>query len=101
MDFARKAKTSPNAVAVNASACRSVADLLRSQFIPQDQEDISPAGLTSREVGNFYLLLVSISHQTSPLDVHDLRGPLAAIVESAGTTCLKSSKPQPARIPSS
>ena len=61
-------------VIVNIEVCRKLADLLRSQSIPADREDSSLTGLSPREVGNFYLLLVAICHQTSPIGKPPLEG---------------------------
>jgi hypothetical protein len=61
-------------VVVNVEACRSLAALLRNRTIPVDCEDSSLQGFEPREVGNFYLLLVAICHQTSPRDKPSLEG---------------------------
>jgi hypothetical protein len=65
-------------VAVNVSVCHELADWLKSREIPEDREDSSLQGFSREEMGNFYLLLVAICHQTSP------RGklPLEGTVES-------------------
>ncbi len=62
------------AVAVDPDACRRVAEILRSHSIPEDREDTSLTGFTPLQIGNFYLLLVAISHQTSPLGLKPLEG---------------------------
>lgn len=53
-------------VLVDHAQCGRVAALLRKSAIPQPQEEIGRPRLNARELGNFYLLLVSICHQTSP-----------------------------------
>jgi len=62
------------AVVVNYEACDRLAGLLAQQLIPADREDSSLLELSPKEVGNFYLLLVAISHQTSPLGQLALEG---------------------------
>jgi hypothetical protein len=61
-------------VVVNVEACRKLAALIKSHSIPADHEDSSLQGLEPREIGNFYLLLVAICHQTSPLGKPSLEG---------------------------
>jgi hypothetical protein len=62
---------------VDVEACREVSELLKGQSIPEDQEETSVSGLTSNEIGNFYLLLVAICHQTSPQGLPPLEGSVA------------------------
>src|SRR5437879_5389150 len=52
-------------VVVDVSACRRLASFLSSYTIPPAREDSSLADLRPESVGNFYLLLVAICHQTS------------------------------------
>ena len=59
---------------VNLEVCRRVAGLLRSQAIPMDREDSSLPSMSRSEVGNFYLSLVAICHQTSPRGRPPLEG---------------------------
>jgi hypothetical protein len=59
------------------SACRRLASLVRSRPIPIDREDSDLRGFTRQEVGNFYLFLVAICHQTSPRG----KPPLEGVVE--------------------
>jgi hypothetical protein len=54
------------AVVVNPNACRKLAAWLKAHEIPVDREDSSLAGLSAKQIGNFYFLLVAICHQTSP-----------------------------------
>jgi hypothetical protein len=61
-------------VAVNLEVCQRLAEWLKSRTIPLDREESSLQGFTSEEIGNFYLLLVAISHQTSPRDKLPLEG---------------------------
>lgn len=61
-------------VVVDAGACEHVAALLAERSIPKPQEEIGPPGLGQLETGNFYLLLVSICHQTSPRGQAPLEG---------------------------
>ena len=61
-------------VAVNVQTCRRLAAILTAHSIPQDHEDSSLAGFTPFEIGNFYFLLVAISHQTSPRGREPLEG---------------------------
>jgi hypothetical protein len=53
-------------VAINRDICNRLAEWLRSREIPLDREDSSLKDFSTEEVGNFYLLLVAISHQTTP-----------------------------------
>lgn len=61
-------------VVVSVEACRKLAGLLRSRTIPADYEDSSLPLLSPKEVGNFYLLLVALCHQTSPRGKPPLEG---------------------------
>ena len=63
--------------AVDIEACRRLGALLASRTIPEDREDSSLKGFTRFQVGNFYLLLVAICHQTSPRDGKPLEGKIA------------------------
>ncbi len=57
---------SPEPVRVDVDRCRTLARMLGARHIPPAQEDSSLADIPSALVGNFYLLLVAICHQTSP-----------------------------------
>jgi hypothetical protein len=59
-------ETALERVAVDIGVCRRLAALIRSKDIPADHEDSFLAEMTPKEIGNFYLLLVAICHQTSP-----------------------------------
>ena len=67
-------ETAVQRVAVDIDACRRLSTLIRSRHIPADHEDSSLDGITPREIGNFYLLLVAICHQTSPRGRPPLEG---------------------------
>ncbi len=64
-------------VAVDDRACARLAALLHSRSIPVDAEEVAPLGLSRRETGNFYLLVVAICHQTSPRGRPPLEGTVA------------------------
>jgi hypothetical protein len=61
-------------VAVNLEVCRRLAEWLKSRPIPLDREESSLRGFSAQEIGNFYFLLVAISHQTSPQGKLPLEG---------------------------
>jgi hypothetical protein len=61
-------------VRVNVETCQRLARLLTYRPIPRDEEDSSLPGFSRVEVGNFYLLLVAICHQTSPRSRPPLEG---------------------------
>jgi hypothetical protein len=63
-------------VEVNSGACESLARLIKNQQIPIDSEDTYLAGFSPLQVGNFYLCLVAICHQTSPHERPPLEGHL-------------------------
>jgi hypothetical protein len=56
----------PSPVRVDMPACRRLARVLAARSIPKDEEDDTLPNFSRDEVGNFYLLLVAICHQTSP-----------------------------------
>jgi hypothetical protein len=64
-------------VVVNIEMCQRVAALLKSRRIPEDRENTSLTWMSPEEVGNFYLMLVAICHQTSPRDKPPLEGTVA------------------------
>jgi hypothetical protein len=61
-------------VEVDLSICDHLASLLRSRIIPIDKEDSDLPGFSRKEIGNFYLFLVAICHQTSPRGQLPLEG---------------------------
>ncbi|MBI3463632.1 MAG: hypothetical protein HY000_11325 [Planctomycetes bacterium] len=61
-------------VEVNLEACQRVANWLSRRQIPPDQEEAALTGLTREEIGDFYLFLVAICHQTSPVGIPPLLG---------------------------
>jgi hypothetical protein len=66
-------------VVVDLKACDNVARLLASQAIPRDQEDSSLPGFPPEFVGNFYLALVAVCHQTSPRGQLPLEGSVQGV----------------------
>jgi hypothetical protein len=64
---------------VNVPACERLGKLLASRTIPKDEEESSLPGFSREEVGNFYLLLVAICHQTSPRGRPPLEGTLNGV----------------------
>jgi hypothetical protein len=52
-------------IEVNFKRCANLARLLRDYEIPVDRENASLPGFSQLEVGNFYLFVVAICHQTS------------------------------------
>ncbi len=65
--------TSP-LVTVNLEVCRSLAEWLRSRAIPLERAESSLREFTTEQIGNFYLSLVAICHQTSPQGKLPLEG---------------------------
>ena len=61
-------------IEVNSEACKRVAGWLASHRIPPDSEETSLVGLTPLEIGDFYLFLVAICHQTTPIGMPPLVG---------------------------
>lgn len=53
-------------VEIDTKKCQNLAQLLNSLSIPLDKEDIDLKNFSHVEIGNFYLFLVAICHQTSP-----------------------------------
>jgi len=66
-------------VQVDAEACNRVAELIASKPIPPDQEDSRLPGFPRSAIGNFYLALVAICHQTSPRGCAPLEGMVGGI----------------------
>ena len=62
------------AVSVDGASCRRLAALLAGFDVPGDQEERAPTGLSKEQAGNFFLALVAICHQTSPLGSRPLEG---------------------------
>jgi hypothetical protein len=65
------------AVVVDVDACHKLSAFIRSRSVPEDREDSSLTGLSAREVGNFYFLLVALCHQTSPRGRKPVEGTIA------------------------
>lgn len=61
-------------VGVDREACARVAAWLAAHEIPADTEETTLSGLSPIEIGDFYLFLVAICHQTSPQGVPPLLG---------------------------
>jgi len=61
-------------VIVNRHVCRSLSKWIAAHDVPADREDSSLSGMSPEQVGNFYLLLVAICHQTSPRGKQSLQG---------------------------
>ena len=66
-------------VEVEVEACRRLAGVLLARPIPMDEEDSSLEGFSRVQVGNFYLLLVAICHQTSPRGKPALEGTVGGV----------------------
>lgn len=64
----------PSPVLVDPVACERLARELADRPIPRDEETSALAGFSREEVGNFYLLLVAICHQTTPRGGPPLEG---------------------------
>jgi hypothetical protein len=64
-------------VAVDIEVCLKLAEWLSSREIPPDREESSLPGFSAEQIGNFYLLLVAISHQTSPQGKPPLEGSIS------------------------
>jgi hypothetical protein len=60
-------------------ACDRIANLLRTKNIPLDQEESSLPGFHQELIGNFFLALVAISHQTSPRGRPPLEGTIGGV----------------------
>ena len=76
-DDGTPASTAKWPVAVNFENCAKLAEWIRSRDIPLDREESSLPGFSSEQIANFYLLLVAISHQTSPQNQPPLEGTVA------------------------
>ena len=66
-------------VQLNLPACDGIASLLKRSEIPLDQEESSLAGIPRELIGNFYLALVAICHQTSPAGKPPLEGDVRGV----------------------
>ena len=61
-------------VEIDPTSCRRLAELLSSRHVPRDEEEIKLEGPAPELVGNFFLALVAICHQTSPHNGPPLEG---------------------------
>lgn len=66
-------------VRVNQQTCQRVASFLAGKEIPPDQEESSLPGFPRHLIGNFFLALVAICHQTSPREHPPLEGTIGGI----------------------
>ena len=63
-------------VDINPAACERLAEIISKKTIPLDREEGPLPDFSDLEIGNFYLFLVAICHQTSPLGKPPLEGTL-------------------------
>lgn len=56
----------PRRVLVDEQVCDLLGSIIRSLMIPQDEEQVSLSNWSKELVGNLYLAVVAICHQTSP-----------------------------------
>ncbi len=61
-------------VAINYETCARIAALIASSSIPKDREEVLLRGIPPALVGNFFIFLVAICHQTSPQGKPKLEG---------------------------
>ena len=61
-------------VEVSEVACARVAKFLAAKHIPVEEEQSTLPQIPTARIGNFFLALVAISHQTSPLEGKPLEG---------------------------
>jgi hypothetical protein len=66
-------------VQVDSNTCNQVARLLACKDIPEDREESSLPGLAPKLIGNFFLALVAICHQTTPRGRPPLEGTVRGI----------------------
>jgi hypothetical protein len=72
--FSHAPPDKPSLVEVDHDICTKVSSIIAKRKIPLDREEISLAGIPSSLVGNFFLFLVAICHQTSPIGARRLEG---------------------------
>lgn len=53
-------------VSVDVERCRVLAQIVASKLVPTEREAVNVKGAAASNVGNFFLFLVAICHQTSP-----------------------------------
>jgi hypothetical protein len=63
-----------SAVQINPDKCAWLGAAIAAREVPRDQEDVSLTGIPADQVSNFFLFLVAICHQTSPLGKPRLEG---------------------------
>jgi hypothetical protein len=66
-------------VEIDEAKCDELARFIASKTIPLDQEESSLPGLARDSVGNFFLALVAICHQTSPRGLPPLEGEVRGV----------------------
>jgi hypothetical protein len=65
---------------VHSSRCIDIARLIGTWKVPQDRENLDFLDLPSNLIGNFFLFLVSICHQTSPPNSPPLQGKVGGVI---------------------
>jgi hypothetical protein len=73
LDLEPQSEVKRQPVKVDGEVCARLATLLRSRKIPPDAEERKP-DVPADLVGNFFLALVAICHQTSPMKGRPLQG---------------------------
>jgi hypothetical protein len=61
-------------VQIDRELCRAVAERIKQNDVPEDREDIELRDIPPELLGNFFLALVAICHQTSPMGGPRLEG---------------------------
>lgn len=61
-------------VSVDLEQCRSLAQIVSRRVVPIEREAVNVQGPAASDVGNFFLFLVAICHQTSPQGKEPLEG---------------------------
>jgi hypothetical protein len=63
-------------VEIDSATCERLATIIKNQPIPMDREETSPPAFSREEIGNYYLCLVALCHQTTPRGKPPLEGVL-------------------------
>lgn len=61
-------------VEVDVGLCRAIAERISQNPVPEDREDVEVRDIPSNLIGNFFLFIVAICHQTSPIGRRRLQG---------------------------
>jgi hypothetical protein len=61
-------------VRIDKKACARLSTMLSTKYVPEDREESDLPNLNAQQIGNFYLFLVAICHQTSPRGGLPLQG---------------------------